>query len=138
MMNDRAEQAAIQAATLDDILSRYHSWAKAFSPVPVRGSDPMFRNAKSGKGWDSTSDVIEDELNGKTMEAVDFHIGEMPDDPEKGQPYRSAIYVLARNLSTGRSVWLSPRLPKDPFARAEIVGQARSMLTKRLMAAGVM
>jgi hypothetical protein len=132
MMNDRAEQAAIQAATLDDILSRYHSWAKAFSPVPVAGADPMFRNAKSGKGWDSTSDVIEDELNGKTMEAVDFHIGEIQ------EPHRAALYVLARNLSTGRSVWLSPRLPKDPFARTEIVGQARSMLTRRLMQAGVM
>lgn len=131
-MNDRAEQAAIQAATLDDILSRYHSWAKAFSPVPVRGSDPMFRNAKSGKGWDSTSEVIEDELNGKTMEAVDFHIGEIQ------EPHRAALYVLARNCYTGRSVWLSPRLPKDPMERGEIVGQARTMLTRRLMQAGVM
>lgn len=120
------------SAILDDLLSRYHAWAKAFSPVPVRGADPVFRNVKSGKSWDTTSEVIEDELNGKTMEAVDFHIGEIAD------PHRAALYILARNCYTGRSVWLSPRLPKEPLERGEIISQARIMLTRRLMAAGVM
>lgn len=120
------------AAILDDLLSRYHHWAKGFIPVPVCGADPMFRNAKSGKGWDSTSDVIEDELNGKTMQAIDFHIGEIAD------PHRAALYVLARNCYTGRNVWMSPRLPKDPIERGVVVAEARSRLTRRLMAAGVM
>lgn len=92
----------------------------------------MFRNAKSGKGWDSTSDVIEDEINGKMFRAIDFQVGEMAD------PYRSAIYVQARNLYTGRNVWLSPRLPKDAIERDQVVAEARSMLTRRLMSAGVM
>lgn len=119
-------------AILDDLLSRWHSWARGYMPVPTCGADPMFRNAKSGKGWDSTSDVIEDEINGKMMKAIDFHVSEIPD------PHRSAIYALARNLSTGRNVWVSPRLPRDQFERAEIVGQARTILTRRLMSAGVM
>lgn len=125
MMND-------SASILDDLLARYHAWAKAYSPVPTRGADPMFRNVKSGKSWDSTSDVIEDELNGKTMEAVDFHIGEISD------PHRAALYILARNCYTGRNVWLSPRLPADPMERGVVIMEARTRLTRRLMAAGVM
>lgn len=120
------------AAILDDLLSRWHSWARGYMPVPTCGADPMFRDAKSGKGWDSTSDVIEDEINGKMMKSIDFHVSEMAD------PHRSAIYMLARNLSTGRNVWLSPRLPKDQLERAAIVGQARGMLVRRLIQAGVM
>jgi hypothetical protein len=117
---------------LDDLLARYHSWAKGYMPVPVCGADPMFRNAKSGRGFDSVSDVLEDELHGSTMEAIDFHIGEIQ------EPHRAALYILARNCYTGRQVWLSPRLPKDPMERGVVILEARSKLTRRLMAAGVM
>lgn len=118
---------------LDDILSRWHSWAKGYVPIPVCGADPMFRNAKSsGRHWDSTSEVIEDEIQGKILEAVDFQVSEMQD------PHRTAIHFLARNLATGRSVWLSKRLPEDPLERATIVADARNQLTRRLMQAGVM
>ena len=120
------------AAILDDLLSRYHHWAKGYMPVPVCSADPMFRNAKAGRSYDSTDEIIEDELNGKTMQAIDFHIGEIV------EPYRAALYVLARNCYTGRSVWMSPRLPKDAQERGVVIGQARTMLTARLMAAGVM
>ena len=132
MMNDRAEQAALQAATLEDLLARYHHWAKGFSPVPTSSADPMFRNAKAGRSYDTTAEIIEDELNGKTMEAIDFHVGETP------EPYRAALYILARNCYTGHKVWISPRLPKDPLERGAIVVQARAMLTVRLVNAGVM
>ena len=97
----------------------------------------MFRNVKSGKTWDSTGQVIQDELNGSTMEAIDFHVGELPDEA-KTKPYRSAIYAIARNLHVGASVWSSPRLPVDAEERAVVVMEARNMLTKRLIAAGVM
>ena len=65
------------SAILDDLLSRWHSWARSYSPVPTCGADPMFRNAKSAKGWDTTDQVVEDELNDKTMKAIDFQVGEM-------------------------------------------------------------
>ena len=120
------------SAILDDLLSRWHSWARSYSPVPTCGADPMFRNAKSAKGWDTTDQVVEDELNDKTMKAIDFQVGEMAD------PHRSAIYIHARNCCTGRNVWLSPRLPADPLERARILGEAKSMLTRRLLSAGVM
>ena len=118
-------------AILDDLLSRWHHHCKHFSPVPVGGADPMFRNAVSPKGWDSTADIADDTVNHAQMKALDFHVSEMQD------PHRAAIHVLARNCYTGRSVWLSPRLPADREERAVIVMEARNILTRRLMAAGV-
>jgi len=117
---------------LDDILSRWHSWAKNYKANQQTPRDPVFRDAKSGRGWDSTDEIIEDEITNSMMEAVDFQVGEMRD------PHRAAVYVLARNLSTGRHVWLSPRLPADPLERAAVVAEARNVLTRKLMACGVM
>lgn len=125
MMND-------SAAILDDLLSRWHSHCRAYKANQQTPRDPMFRDTKSGRGWDSTDEIIEDEIHGSMMEAIDFQVSEMQD------PHRAAIYALARNLSTGRSVWLSPRLPQDPLQRATIVAEARTQITKRLMAVGVM
>ena len=125
MMNDSHQ-------ILDDILSRWHSWAKNYKANQQTPRDPVFRDAKSGRGWDSTDEIIEDEITNSMMEAVDFQVGEMRD------PHRAAVYVLARNLSTGRSVWLSPRLPTDPLERATVVAEARNILTRKLMACGVM
>ncbi|MDB5887029.1 MAG: hypothetical protein JWR74_3200 [Polaromonas sp.] len=119
-------------AILDDILARWHAWAKGYSAVPMCGADPMFRNARSRGGWDSADDVLDAAINSKIMKAVDFEVGEMKD------PHRSAIYMTARNLHTGNSVWNSPRLPTDPMERAGIVVDARVMLIKRLMFCGVM
>jgi hypothetical protein len=125
MMND-------SQAILDDLLSRWHSHCRAYRANQQVPRDPMFRNTKSGRSWDSTDEIIEDEIHGSMMEAIDFQVSEMKD------PYRAAIYALARNLSTGRSVWLSPRLPTNPLERATVVAEARNQITRRLMAVGVM
>lgn len=121
---------------LDDLLGRYHGWAKSYRANFQCPRDPVFRDVKSGRSWDSTADVIEDELVNSTMETVDFQIGEMPDTRE--QPYRSAIYQLARNCYTGRKVWLSPRLPNDPIERGVVIQEARNDITRRLIKAGVL
>jgi hypothetical protein len=132
MMNDRAEQAAVRAATLSDLLPRWHNWGRNYKANQQTPRDPIFRNTSSGRGWDSTDEIIEDELMGSTMETIDFQVSEMQD------PYRTAIYFLARNLATGRSVWLSKRLPEDQLERATIVAEARNILTRRLTACGVL
>lgn len=117
---------------LDSLLSEWHQWARSEPLQPSRCADPMFRNAKSSKGWDSTSEVIEDEIRDKTMKAIDFEVSEMKD------PYRSAIYIHARNCYTGRKVWTSPRLPEDLMECALIVMEAKNELTRRLLSAGIM
>jgi hypothetical protein len=119
-------------AILDDLLSRWHSWAKGFKVCPEPGADPMFRNVKSGRGWDTVGEIIEDELSASTMQAIDFEVGETP------EPHRSALYAHARNLASHHAVWSSPRLPKDPAERALLVLEARTMLMRRMFRAGIM
>lgn len=126
-----------QRDRLDGLLREWHQWQIGYSPIPTCGADPMFRNAKSGKGWDSTDQVIDDELHGSTMEAIDCQVQELPDVPLL-RPYRSAIYAIARNLHVNANVWMSPRLPKDLDERAVVILEARNMLVRRLMAVGVM
>lgn len=121
---------------LDDLLARWHHYCKGYSPVPVQGADPMFRQATRPRGYDTVTAILEDEAEKIKMEAMDFHVYELEESQEK--PYRSAILVLARNCYTGRQVWISPRLPKDPMERGTIILEARNELTRRLMAAGVM
>ena len=118
-------------AILDDLLGRWHSWARGYSPVPTCGSDPMFRGAKSSRSWDSTEDILDAEVTASIMKAIDFQVSEMQ------EPWRSAIYCLGRNCATGVAVWRSPRLPADPFERGTIVLEARNQITRKLMAAGV-
>lgn len=46
------------------------------------------------------------------------------------EPYRTALYLLARNRACGVSVWRSPRLPQDDDARAELVAEALSRFSE--------
>lgn len=126
-------------AILEEILSRWHNWMRE---KPVNGvdrmDDPAFRDAPTRSGWDSSGDVIDAELNAQTMRAVDFHVGgDMRGQGGMQEPHRSAIYILARNCYTGRKVWLSPRLPKDPEERGILIQEARNILVRKLMTAGV-
>ena len=119
-------------AILNDVLGRWHAWAKGFSIVPVCSADPMFRDVRSRGGWDSADDIMDMQINAKIMKSVDFEVGEML------EPHRSAIYAVARNLHMGAAVWSSPRLPADPLARGVIVVEAKRQITKRLIVAGVL
>ena len=116
---------------LNDILSRWHTWASGYNPMKPPGSAPMFRNVKSGRACD-TGEMDDDALNNSTMERVNFEVSEMT------EPHQTAIHVNARNCATGRKVWSSPRLPADPLLCAVIVGEARAILSERLVNAGVL
>ena len=115
---------------LDYILSAWHHHCMGYK-LSAQAACPMFREALRAKGEQTIEAIAEDQHWAGVFKAMDFHVGEMKD------PYRSAIYILARNCYTGRSVWISPRLPKDPIARGEIIRVARVQLTKKLMWAGV-
>lgn len=115
---------------LDDILSQWHAWSKGYR-MGQQGACPMFRQARSPRGWEDSSDITASDVHQSTMETVDFQVGEMRD------PHRAAIYAHARNLHTGRAVWSSPRLPSDPQERAVVMTEAQNLLLRRLMSAGV-
>jgi len=116
---------------LNDLLVRWHIWACGYQHVGGINSSPMFRDAKTSKGWDSTNDIVDSEIDGGRMEAINFHAMEL--DPV----YRTALQLQARNLHTGCSVWSSPRLPQDPEERTVLLIEGRNMLLKKLLASGV-
>ena len=125
---------------LNSLLSDWHQWMTGAQINGVdRMDDPAFRNARAYRGWDSSEEVIEKELHSDTMKTIDFHVsGDSRGQGGLAEPYRSAIYCLARNCHAGVSVWSSPRLPQDPMERGVIVLEARNQLMRRLIAAGVM
>lgn len=117
---------------LDDLLARWHEHCTSYSPVPVAGCDPMFRNARASRYWDTTEQIADETVNTAQMKALDFHVGEMR------EPYRAAIHITARNCATGMFVWHSPRLPANEDERDIVILEARNMITRRLMAAGIL
>jgi len=118
--------------TLDQLLSAWHQWAQGYQHVGGINSSPMFRSAKSSRGWDTVDEIVSHEIDGDQMKAIDFHVMQLCD------VYRTALQLQARNLATGRNVWNSARIPTDIHQRAEILSSARHGLTVRLRNAGIL
>lgn len=129
----RDDATAVQAAALDDLLARWHTWQADYTPVRGhKGRALVCGDYNAGRHYDADNGVEDDAIERRTMQAVDYHVASLPDQE------RIAICMEARNLASGCAVWLSPRLPADPAQRAALVAMARAMLTRRLLQAGVM
>lgn len=123
---------AIQAATLDDLLARWHTWQADYTPVRGhKGRALVCGDYNAGRHYDAENGVEDDAIERRTMQAVDYHVASLPDQE------RIAICMEARNLAAGVAVFRSPRLPAGAELLA-IVKTARSMLTRKLLQAGVM
>lgn len=116
---------------LDDILRDWHKWANGYQHVGGIGTSPMFRDAKTSRGWDSLDAIVDETIGNATMESVNFHVMELAPD------HRTCIQLHARNLSAGACVWSSPRLPSCPEALAALLVEAKAKLLKRLVSSGV-
>ncbi|WP_054074999.1 MULTISPECIES: hypothetical protein [Comamonas] len=57
---------------------------------------------------------------------------------QQGQPHRTAISFMARNLACRAQVWSSPRLPIQRDELQVLLLEARNMLTRGLIAKGVL
>ncbi|MCC6509962.1 MAG: hypothetical protein IT423_12720 [Pirellulaceae bacterium] len=117
---------------LDDILRRWHNWSAGYRAIADVGSSPMFRQAKSGRQYESQYEIAEHQIDDDAMAAVDFHVYEL--EPM----HRTALQINARNLATGRAVWRSERLPADSAERAIVLAGARAALLVRLIDAGIL
>ena len=117
---------------LDGILCDWHRWATGWTGVAAHGACAMFAGFRSSRQWDGEGDIADATIHNTRMKAVDFHVSEL------APMHRTALQIQARNLSTGRSVWNSARLPADVQERALVLADARIALTKRLQTAGVM
>jgi hypothetical protein len=123
---------------LDDLLSRWHFHCKTYKEH-ARSADPTFRHSLRAKGEQTLVAITEDQLEAGQMLGVEFAVsGDQKGHGAMPEPYRTAIYINARNCYTGHSVWISPRLPSDAEKRAELVATARAMLMERLFRAGIM
>lgn len=123
-MNDTQE-------LLSEILRDWHSWAKGYQHVVSVGTSPMFRDAKASRGWDTTEEIIKNDLDNSRMAAVDFHISQLCD------VYRTVLQLQARNLCTGKNLWISARLPENQEDRIKILMEARASLLFKLRDAGI-
>ena len=121
-----------QSETLNDLLERWHNWAKSYRPVAGCGTSAIFKNTKSSRSWDTNEQILDDEIEAKIMQAIDFNVSEI------AEPYRTCIHFCARNMATGRDVWMSPRIPADIEQRAKLMAEAREILSNRLINAGVL
>ena len=116
---------------LNGLLCEWHRWATGFQPVAAFGHCPMWSNNLSSRQWDSASEVLDGSLHNDQMKCVDFEIDQL------SPVFRTALQLQARNLSTGWSVWRSPRLPQDPVARGHLMAEAREAILVRLEQAGI-
>ncbi len=128
-MNNDADQI------LDDLLSRWHAWQKI--DHGVRGYNHKALLIGDSRAYrvqyEAQLERQDDEHDALRSKAVNFAVRDCMVDP-----YRTAIYMNARNLYTGHEVWISHRLPQDKAEREEILEFARGQLTRLLISSGVM
>ncbi len=111
-----------QAAILDDLLAAWHAYGAA-APMGTGycTHSLVCGDYRVSRQYDDENGALDGELHKRTMQAVDFAVSQL--DPM----HRYCIQQEARNLYTGRNVFISPHL-----------AEARSFLTKRLQNAGVL
>jgi hypothetical protein len=118
---------------VNDLLSRWHHWANQFTLVAgyntVSAGTQQFRASRQ---YDSENGAIDQDVENRIMAAVDACIDRVQ------QPYRTALWINARNLRTGRAVWQSARLPTDAMQRALLVTEARARLVAVLEQRGLL
>lgn len=86
---------------------------------------------KVSRQWDDQNGALDDDLEMRKVTQVDYAVNELVD------PYRAAIYCIARGLTCGLMVWNSPRLPAVEADRQIVVRSARGQMIFRLTRAGV-
>ena len=118
-------------AQLDDVLSEWHSWqlgARDGRGFARRSS--VVGDFRISRQWDDVNGALDDDLDAMRMRQVEFEVEQLPD------PWRSAIYALARSASTGAAVIHSGRVPIADWQR--VLEEARLRMFARLRSAGVL
>lgn len=115
---------------IEMVLDMLAVWWRAESDwVPVEGYPPecpSTRGYRSSRQYDSTNGA--DDTDARSREIS--HVGKVVASID--EPYRTALYEIARNRATMAWVWRSPRLPSDEEERAMIVSDALDMFRERV------
>jgi hypothetical protein len=117
---------------LNDLLSRWHSWAcderTALGYPTVSVTAKQYRASRQ---YDDANGALDQDVENVIMDGVNACVWSIR------EPFRTALHINARNLSTGAFVWRSPRLPEDQMACAFMVSDARGMLIIKLRDRGL-
>lgn len=125
------DEAATDAA-VSELLCRWHQWQGTRMTRGWNKQALVCGNFRISRQYDDANGALDAEVDHVQMKQVDFEVSEIP------EPYRSAIYCLARALTVGAMVFVSPRLPADKAERDAMVAKARVMATNRFRAAGLL
>lgn len=79
---------------------------------------PSCKSYRTSRQYDDLNGAMETDARGQLARQVGIIVDGLP------EPYRTALYVLARNRATGARVWMSPRLPTDEMQRGLLVAEA--------------
>lgn len=79
---------------------------------------PSTKSYRASRQYDGDNGAAETDERGILARRIGFLVDGLE------EPYRTALYILARNRATGVSVWTSARLPADKDKRAEITAEA--------------
>ena len=104
-------------------------WRAERDWTPVEGYPfecPSTRGWRASRQYDDANGALDTDERGSLIR----HIGQVV--ASISDPYRTALYLVARNRATGVSVWRSARLPEDEDARAELVADAVQMFAERV------
>lgn len=124
---------ATEDEVLNDLLSRWHSWASDYrTALGYPTMSAGLGQYRASRQYDDCNGALDQDVENIVMAAVDACVSSVP------QPFRNAIHINARNLCVGLDVWRSPRLPEDDLARALMVSDARELLLHRLKERGLM
>ena len=99
-------------------------WRAESGWSPVQGYPaecPSTAGWRASRQYDSGMDsngAAETDARGALIRHIGHVVASIDD------PYRTALYMLARNRASGVSVWTSARLPQDDDERAELVAEA--------------
>lgn len=89
------------------------------------GECPSTQGYKTSRQYDDINGAAETDERGELAKHVGHAVNSLQ------EPYRTALYFLARNSATGVAVWRSPRLPEGE-ALESIVSEALELFQERL------
>lgn len=96
-------QSATNREKADLLLLEWYDWSRGYRPdLDVPGCSPACRDSRTGRQWDSTTDLTREVADRLDMESVQYCYDAIHFH------YQNAIGVEMRNRLSKSNVWRSP------------------------------
>jgi hypothetical protein len=117
MMNT-IERERVEFEVLD-LLDIWWKYERRWLPVDGFPAEcPSTKGWNASRQWDDANGSLDCEMEVKLAQRIGFLVSQID------QPWRTVLHLLARNRSSGVSVWSSPVMPEDRIERANLVASA--------------